>query len=246
MASFTENNDKRLSVIEQYSDALYSDFVEAKDNEKMFTEYHHHTFFQVMKPIVTDISAANGYRVLDLGCGNGILGRRINSMNENISVVGVDLSSAMLKKARQFSMPADKFHYIEGNVLHLPPNIGNFNAIVSGYMFAHLETKFDVFQVFRNIAAHLVPGGVTCNLVPGSPAGLKEGEVVPIELPAPTGSVKLYDTFWSLDTYMAAAAAAGLVEVTLRPCEMSRAGKEAELDASMFSSFVVFARKPVL
>jgi SAM-dependent methyltransferase len=242
MSGFT-SDDRRISIIEQYSNALYSDFVEAHENVKMFTEYHHYTFFKVMSPIIKD--ADENFRLLDIGCGNGIMGRKCCAMNENISVVGVDLSPAMLARARQHSLPADRFRYIEANACHLPADLGHFQAIVSGYFFAHLESRFDLFKVFKNIADHLAPGGITCNLVPGSPHGLKEGEIVPVTLVAPGGDIKLYDTFWSLHTYMEAAFAAGLVDVQIRPCEMSAAGKQAHLDASMFSSFVIVAHKPL-
>jgi len=244
MATFADS-DKKLSVIEQYADALYSDFVEAHDNAAMFTEYHHYTFFNAIKSFLQDSSVDESFRVLDIGCGNGIVGRKVNALNSKISVVGVDMSSSMLAKARHFSSPADKFRYVEANALHLPSDLGLFNAVLSGYFFAHLETRFDVFKAFSNIADHLVAGGVTCNLVPGSPQGMKEGEIVPVFLPGPSGAIRLYDTYWSMDTYMEAAAAAGLVDVQLRPCEMSKTGKELNLDSSDFKSFVVYARKPL-
>lgn len=237
-------SSEKLSVQQQYTTAAYSTFVECPENAVLYAEYHHYSFMKFLQPIV---SAISNCRVLDLACGNGILGRKLWRVNNGISFKGCDLSSAMLSEARALTaaegIPAESYEYLECNVLDLPSDIGTFDVVVSGYFFAHINSRTDLFAVFAVIAQRLCSGGTTCHIIPGV-SDIPEGSATAALLPLGDGVIELYDFYWSRETYMEAASAAGLADVSIDLCEVSPAGAAAGLDASMFGALLLRARKP--
>jgi arsenite methyltransferase len=100
-----------------------------------------------------------GMRVLDLGCGAGldslIAGRRVGAAGR---VVGIDFSSAMLKRARQAAIEADAANLIfccSGAEI-LPLRSGSIDvALVNGIFNLNPERV----SIFSELARVLRPGG---------------------------------------------------------------------------------------
>src|SRR6476646_8277996 len=100
----------------------------------------------------------SGERVLDLGCGNGASTREAARMSAPGEVVGIDLSTAMLTKARARSAAAGltnvTFVHGDAQVHDFEPE--SFDVIISnaGAMFFD-----DKVAAFTNLRRALRPGG---------------------------------------------------------------------------------------
>jgi len=100
----------------------------------------------------------SGGRILELGCGSGRL--TIPIAREGIDIVGVDLSRAMLERARaKASQSGVKVEFVEADMrsFDLP---GKFAAIlIPGNSLLHLVGVDDLKQCLASVRRHLAPGG---------------------------------------------------------------------------------------
>jgi SAM-dependent methyltransferase len=106
---------------------------------------------------------------LDLGCGDGILGRAILSEYPEATGVFLDFSDAMIEAARQkipktsgklFFVTAD---YGDPSWIKSVSRYGGFDVIVSGLSIHHQkdERKREIYEEIFNL---LAPGGLFLNL----------------------------------------------------------------------------------
>jgi len=107
-------------------------------------------------------------RILDLGCGDGILGRFLLSIFPSASGVFVDFSDAMLAAAREslagtphtevfkadFSSPS----WLDSVSAHKP-----FDIVISGFAIHH-QTDERKKEIYSEIYSILSPGGIFLNL----------------------------------------------------------------------------------
>jgi SAM-dependent methyltransferase len=66
--------------------------------------------------VVQLLELAPGMRVLDAGCGTGALAERVAEACPEVELVGIDLSSTMLKRARARQRWPQGFSFVEGNI----------------------------------------------------------------------------------------------------------------------------------
>jgi demethylmenaquinone methyltransferase / 2-methoxy-6-polyprenyl-1,4-benzoquinol methylase len=97
------------------------------------------------------LEAAPGERVLDLGCGTGRLGALLAA---RLRVVGLDLSGAMLAKARQ--RPIGWLGLVQGSAFRLPFREASFDAAASAFVLRNLN---DLPRAFAEVARVVTPGG---------------------------------------------------------------------------------------
>src|SRR5947209_7773595 len=82
----------------------------------------------VQDGVVEALGEHDAPRVLDVGCGTGLLTARLSEEEGYPFVAGFDLSFGMLQQARGRSRrPA----WVQGDSLHLPFPDGRFDAVVS-------------------------------------------------------------------------------------------------------------------
>ena len=106
---------------------------------------------------------------LDLGCGDGILGRSILSQHPEAGGILLDFSESMLSAARaKAETPADRLEYLlqdygqpqwVESVRHRAP----FDVIVSGFSIHH-QPDLRKQELYREIFELLKPGAVFLNL----------------------------------------------------------------------------------
>jgi 2-polyprenyl-3-methyl-5-hydroxy-6-metoxy-1,4-benzoquinol methylase len=96
----------------------------------------------------------DGCRVLDIGCGTGRYVRQ--AAQPGVTVVGVDLSRAMLARARRGITPEASVSWVQASVADLPFSQGAFDRVISGLVLDHVD---DLHGFFLQVAETLRPGG---------------------------------------------------------------------------------------
>ncbi len=94
-----------------------------------------------------------GSRVLDLGCGSGLPSTRV--LAEQFEVVGVDLSSSQIERARS-NVPGAAFSV--GDLTTVEFADGSFDGVTAFYSLNHVPRE-DHAPLFGRVMRWLVPGG---------------------------------------------------------------------------------------
>ncbi len=120
-------------------------------------------FFAQWVPMLCDAAhLRNGQRVLDVGCGTGVVTRAAASRVEpGGRVIGLDLNEAMLRVARRVSPRLDFRH---GDAASLPFPDQSFDVVLSQMALMFFP---DPGRSLAEIGRVLRPGGTAAVLVPG-------------------------------------------------------------------------------
>lgn len=105
-------------------------------------------------------------KVLDLGCGDGILTDQLLSIDSTIQVTAVDASSDMLAAARDRLSSYPGVSYLQRSFEDLikePAELDHYHFIMSAFAIHHLELP-DKVALFQVIFDHLVPNGYFINI----------------------------------------------------------------------------------
>jgi SAM-dependent methyltransferase len=93
-----------------------------------------------------------GDRILDFGCGEGILARRLRARGARVTAIDTDRSSIDLA----LDQGADGIDYLCGDAMTWPFEEGSFDAVVAVAVLHHTGTEAGL----QRMAALLRPGGV--------------------------------------------------------------------------------------
>jgi ubiquinone/menaquinone biosynthesis C-methylase UbiE len=97
---------------------------------------------------------SDGYRLLDIGCGTGI---HANLLSKHYQVEGLDIDLKMLSVARK-NYPKIKFQ--QGDMVNFELK-NKFDIIVCLFSaIGYVKTKSSLQRTIKNMARHLLPGGV--------------------------------------------------------------------------------------
>lgn len=100
-------------------------------------------------------------RVLDVGTGDGRLIGVVREARAGVEAIGVDFSPPMLAAARErFEGEA---WFVDHNLMEPLPDLGSFDAIVSGFAIHHLPDERKR-ALYGELHERLEPGGVFLNL----------------------------------------------------------------------------------
>lgn len=111
-------------------------------------------------------SANKGMRLLDLGCGDGILTRELYKVDASLRATLVDGSLPMLEKARTNLRGHEGVQFINisfQELLHGTVALEPFDFVVSSMAIHHLKADEKV-ALFRYIYEHLHDGGHFVNI----------------------------------------------------------------------------------
>ena len=102
-------------------------------------------------------------RILDLGCGNGVLLTALDrrSLGEGGSIInytGIDISPVLIKKATGLH-PVAKFVLADVTKEKTWKNLGQYDFIAALAVFHHLPRRADHLALLSQIKNHLQPGG---------------------------------------------------------------------------------------
>lgn len=92
-------------------------------------------------------------KLLDLGCGSGVLGRAIS---KEVTYIGIDVAPSLIEQAAREDHGALHTYMVAdvSRPLQIETDFTHAALILS------LQNMKDPFSVFQNAAAHLVPGGI--------------------------------------------------------------------------------------
>ena len=90
------------------------------------------------RAFLEDIALAPGARVLEVGCGTGVLTRRLARWDEVGEVVGVDLAPALLARARELAADLPNVAFQEADARALPFAGESFDAVVFDSTLSHV------------------------------------------------------------------------------------------------------------
>ena len=107
----------------------------------------------VQDAVVAELRHSPPSRVLDIGCGTGILSTRLRDEFGEVTVVGCDFSAGMLEQAAQRGR---EVAWVRGDALHLPLGDGSVDAVVSTESFHWFPDHDAALAEFRRV---LVAGG---------------------------------------------------------------------------------------
>jgi SAM-dependent methyltransferase len=129
-------------------------------------------FGQFSRRLAAWAAVADGERVVDLGCGNGLGLAAIVAGARPARLVGVDFSSNMLAgSARRLAIGGpggEAVGLVGADVLALPFPAGAFDVALSSSVFQFVGYSLDALREWRRV---LVPGG---RLVLSVPAGARD------------------------------------------------------------------------
>lgn len=104
--------------------------------------------------VVAEAALEPGQRVLDVGCGTGVVARRaFDAVRPGGAVVGVDPNEGMLRVARDTAPALD---WRPGRAEALPFDSGSFDAVLSQFALMFFEAPADGIREMARVAR---PGG---------------------------------------------------------------------------------------
>lgn len=109
----------------------------------------------------------HGLRVLDLGCGTGTYARMLIEMGVAAHVVGVDVSSEMVRLGQTMeTTQRSESERIEFHVAdcaaaldHLGLERASFDLVMANWLFNYASGRAELAGMWRNVATYLKPGG---------------------------------------------------------------------------------------
>jgi ubiquinone/menaquinone biosynthesis C-methylase UbiE len=111
------------------------------------------TYRPVQDAVVDALRSLGACRILDIGCGTGLLAARLEHELDDTRVVGCDFSHGML---RQAAGHAPHVPWIQGDALRLPFRNASFDAVVSTEAFHWFPDQAAAVAEFFRV---LAPGG---------------------------------------------------------------------------------------
>jgi SAM-dependent methyltransferase len=139
-----------LGDTEQRQHALYQ--AVAHEYDDVFPRHIADHYIEKRTRLIKDLLPLGG-RLLDVGCGTGQLGEAIAA--EGYDVFGVDLSAAMVAKARQRGLHGTS----AGVTTRLPFAANSFDLALTVATLHHLETPQRVKTTVDEMARVIKPGG---------------------------------------------------------------------------------------
>jgi SAM-dependent methyltransferase len=125
-----------------------------------YAHYVEHTCTGILK-LLHDAAVPQGACVLDVGCGSGLLARKL--LDAGLAVQGVDASPAMIELARNHAAGArfDVVRLPTGRPAGADGALREANAVVStGHVLNYLDSRTDIAQALGELARAVRPGGL--------------------------------------------------------------------------------------
>ena len=111
------------------------------------------------KTALERLNIARNSKVLDVGCGTGLLFSHVAT--ETQTVVGVDISSRLLLQAKKRAKNFSNVHVIQADADHLPFKDNYFNVVFAFTVLQNLPEPLETLKEIKRIAERDAPIVVT-------------------------------------------------------------------------------------
>jgi len=108
----------------------------------------------------------DGIRLLDIGCGDGVLTEDLLKSNRAISATLIDGNDSMLQRARERLKSFQNVSFLKASfqeILEGAIELGSYDLCVSSMAIHHLDMN-EKASLFKKIASHLDAGGRFINI----------------------------------------------------------------------------------
>ena len=116
-------------------------------------------YYNLVNETITSLVPEGPNVVLDIGCANGLLAKRLRESNKAKVVVGVEVFDAAANEAAKY---CDKVHRGDIEILDLPYE-DHFDLVICGDVLEHLK---DPWAILTKIGQWLKPDGRVISSVP--------------------------------------------------------------------------------
>ncbi|MDD5749682.1 MAG: methyltransferase domain-containing protein [Patescibacteria group bacterium] len=97
-----------------------------------------------------------GFKLLDLGCGNGRLLKTLSELDFSFDYLGIDFSQGLIEQAKK-DWPGYKFTIEDIEKMDFP--VASFDAIFMIASFHHIYDRKNRLELLKKINSWLKPGG---------------------------------------------------------------------------------------
>lgn len=136
-------------LIQKNIQRLYNKYAENFDNKMQTLNIYDESYSWLGQKL------APGDRVLDLACGPGNISAFLTEENSELRITGVDLSEAMVERARK-RVPQGTF--LKGDICTVNTGM-TYEAIICGFAIPYLSLK-KIPLLLRNIRKHIADEGL--------------------------------------------------------------------------------------
>jgi ubiquinone/menaquinone biosynthesis C-methylase UbiE len=148
------------SILERHPDE--SDVVDAYSRvAPLYNVWSYLTESKAAQKVVELAEIRDGQRILEVALGTGLLFARILRLNRTGETFGVDLSPAMIAKAKKHleGISGEHCHLQIANAYHLPFDSNAFDLLINNFMLDLLPEE-DFTVVLREFHRVVKPGGL--------------------------------------------------------------------------------------
>ena len=129
-----------------------SEYISGADYDAQYAELYESEIKYLKRLALTQ----NG-PILDIGCGTGIV--TVPLAETGLETVGIDLTEAMLERAREKAKGRDNLSFHLANALDFKLDRRFSLAIMTGNAFQQIKSEGEIRTLLANICTHLHEGG---------------------------------------------------------------------------------------
>lgn len=94
----------------------------------------------------------NNKRVLDVGCGVGVISFLINDIFDNVEIVGIDFDENFINMANENK--TDNIEFYKSDINDIPSNLGLFDVIIGRWILMYVDNPLKTINYLNKFLKH--------------------------------------------------------------------------------------------